>query len=88
MKYQVNQAGFYGDFGGAFIPPTLQPIVAELQAMYIEIMERTNLSGRIPKAISRLCRSTYAFVLRRKTFSAIQYEGVFKTRGFMPYRSA
>ena len=39
MKYQVNQAGFYGDFGGAFIPPTLQPIVAELQAMYVEIME-------------------------------------------------
>jgi len=39
MKYQVNQAGFYGDFGGAFIPPTLQPIVAELQTMYVEIME-------------------------------------------------
>lgn len=39
MKYQVNQEGFYGDFGGAFIPPALQPIIAELQAVYVELIE-------------------------------------------------
>ena len=25
MKYDVNEQGFYGDFGGAFIPEMLYP---------------------------------------------------------------
>jgi tryptophan synthase beta chain len=30
--------GFYGEFGGAFIPEMLHPNVAELQARYLDIM--------------------------------------------------
>ncbi|MGG5576971.1 tryptophan synthase subunit beta [Myroides sp. C15-4] len=52
MKYQVNQAGFYGDFGGAFIPPALQPIVAELQEKYIEIMNEPAFQAEYQKLLA------------------------------------
>lgn len=38
-KYQVNEKGFYGQFGGAFIPEMLYPNVEELKNNYLKIME-------------------------------------------------
>ena len=34
MNYNVNK-GYYGDFGGAFIPEMLYPNVAELRDNYL-----------------------------------------------------
>ena len=39
MKYQVDEKGFYGEFGGAFIPEMLSPNVEELSHNYIKIRE-------------------------------------------------
>jgi len=39
MGYKVNKNGFYGDFGGAFIPELLFPNVKELEDNYISILE-------------------------------------------------
>jgi tryptophan synthase beta chain len=39
MKYLVDENGFYGEFGGAFVPEMLQPNVYELQTRYLEIIE-------------------------------------------------
>ena len=39
MNYSVNENGFYGDFGGAFIPEMLHHNVNELKESYIEIIE-------------------------------------------------
>ncbi len=38
MKYAVNEKGFYGNFGGAYIPEMLYPNVEELCARYLEII--------------------------------------------------
>jgi len=38
-KYQVNNKGYYGPFGGAYVPEMLYPNVEELQRQYLEIME-------------------------------------------------
>jgi tryptophan synthase beta chain len=38
MKYQVNEKGYYGNFGGAYIPEMLYPNVEELQKKYLQIM--------------------------------------------------
>ncbi len=38
-SYHADSDGFYGPFGGAFIPEMLYPNVAELKANYREIME-------------------------------------------------
>jgi tryptophan synthase beta chain len=37
MNYNVDQHGYYGDFGGAFIPEMLYPNVEELRQNYIQI---------------------------------------------------
>lgn len=38
-KYHVNEKGYYGPFGGAYIPEMLYPNVEELQKKYLEIMQ-------------------------------------------------
>jgi tryptophan synthase beta chain len=38
-KYQVNEKGYYGSFGGAYIPEMLYPNVEELRQEYLKIME-------------------------------------------------
>jgi tryptophan synthase beta chain len=38
MSYQVNEKGYYGHFGGAFIPEMLFPNVEELRTRYLEII--------------------------------------------------
>ena len=37
MNYQVDEKGFYGEFGGAFIPEMLYPNVEELRLNYLKI---------------------------------------------------
>ena len=37
--YNVNEKGYYGEFGGAFIPELLYPNVKELEDNYIQIIE-------------------------------------------------
>ena len=39
MTYQVNEKGYYGEFGGAYIPEMLYPNVEELRSQYLEIMK-------------------------------------------------
>ena len=38
MNYTVNEHGYYGNFGGAFIPEMLYPNVKELQDNYLKII--------------------------------------------------
>jgi tryptophan synthase beta chain len=37
-KYQVDEQGFYGSFGGAYIPEMLQPNIEELRLRYLELI--------------------------------------------------
>ncbi len=37
MKYQANENGFYGQFGGAYIPEMLYPNIEELRQNYLKI---------------------------------------------------
>ncbi|PTQ97027.1 tryptophan synthase beta chain [Mucilaginibacter yixingensis] len=38
MRYGVNEQGYYGDFGGAYIPEMLYPNVEELRQQYLNIL--------------------------------------------------
>ncbi|MBI2271969.1 MAG: tryptophan synthase subunit beta [Bacteroidetes bacterium] len=38
MNYQVNEKGYYGNFGGAYIPEMLVPNVEELRENYLKII--------------------------------------------------
>ena len=39
MKYQVDEKGFYGEFGGAYVPEILYKCVKDLQDAYLPIIE-------------------------------------------------
>ncbi len=39
MNYFVNEKGYYGDFGGAYIPEMLYPNVEELRQKYLSIID-------------------------------------------------
>lgn len=39
MNYQVNEKGYYGEFGGAFIPEMMVPNIEELRRTYLEIIQ-------------------------------------------------
>ena len=38
MNYNINQKGYYGDFGGAYIPEMLYPNIFELKQKYLSII--------------------------------------------------
>ncbi len=38
MNYNVNEKGFYGEFGGAFIPESMYPNIKELRDSYLDIL--------------------------------------------------
>ena len=39
MNYQSNNKGYYGPFGGAYIPEMMYPNINQLQNVYLEIIE-------------------------------------------------
>ncbi|MAY21525.1 MAG: tryptophan synthase subunit beta [Flavobacteriaceae bacterium] len=42
MPFQVNKQGYYGEFGGAYIPEMLYPNIEELRRKYLSIMEEAS----------------------------------------------
>ncbi len=47
MSYHVNDKGFYGQFGGAFIPEMLYPNVEELRQNYLRIMQEPDFQEEL-----------------------------------------
>lgn len=45
MKYGVDEQGYYGDFGGAYIPEMLYPNIEELRQQYLEITTDASFIG-------------------------------------------
>ena len=37
-KYSINENGYYGEFGGAYVPEILRKNVVELKENYLKIM--------------------------------------------------
>ena len=51
-KYQVDSNGFYGDFGGAYIPEILHRCVTELKEAYLNVLD----SDKFKQEFSNLLR--------------------------------
>lgn len=52
MNYTVNEHGYYGNFGGAFIPEMLYPNVHTLQENYLKIMYDDNFQKEFRALLS------------------------------------
>lgn len=42
MKYQVDDKGFYGEYGGAYIPEAMYPNIEELRLKYLDILSSSS----------------------------------------------
>lgn len=51
MKYQPDERGFYGNFGGAYIPEMLIPNVEELKSVYLEVIHSTSFQEEFQKLL-------------------------------------
>ena len=51
-NYNIDKEGFYGDFGGAFIPEMLHPNIEELKKKYIKIVESAEFKKEFNKLLS------------------------------------
>jgi len=51
MNIQPNENGYYGEFGGAFIPEMLYPNVVELQQNYLSIINEKGFQDELNKLL-------------------------------------
>ncbi len=51
MKYDVSEQGYYGQFGGAYIPEMLYPNVEELRKNYLTIMGKPEFQAEFHKLL-------------------------------------
>ena len=70
MKYTVSDKGYYGNFGGAYIPELLYPNIKELEENYIRIIEsesfQTEFRDLLKNYVGRPSPLTYAKRLSEK----------------------
>ena len=52
MKYKVDEKGFYGNFGGAYIPEMLYPNIDELKRNYLKIINSQNFRNDFEKLLT------------------------------------
>ena len=64
MSYQVDKNGYYGEFGGAYIPEMMVPNIEELQEKYLQIMHsydfRQEFTGLLKHYVGRPSPLYYA----------------------------
>lgn len=51
-KYQVDEHGYYGQFGGAYIPEMLYPNIEELQKNYLKIINEDSFKKEFQNLLS------------------------------------
>ena len=66
MNYNVDKNGYYGDFGGAFIPEMLYPNLAELRDNYLKIMAESKFKKEFDDLLkSYVGRPTPLYLAKR-----------------------
>ena len=53
ISYNVNENGFYGDFGGAFIPEMMHANIDELKSKYLKISSEKNFKKEFDELLEK-----------------------------------
>ena len=66
MNYNIDKKGYYGDFGGAFIPEMLYPNVTELRENYLKIISEKDFQNEFDDLLNKYVgRPTPLYYARR-----------------------
>jgi tryptophan synthase beta chain len=52
MSYSVDKQGYYGEFGGAFVPEMMVPNIEELRESYLKILDDPDFKEEFSKLLS------------------------------------
>ena len=86
MKYQPDKNGYFGQYGGAFVPELLYPNVKELEDNYIQIIESEEFQKEYKSLLKDYVGRPTPFVFSKKIVRKIWCPYLFKTRRFKPHR--
>ena len=50
-EFNVNEKGYYGIFGGAYIPEMLYPNIEELRTQYLDIIKRPDFQEQFQQLL-------------------------------------
>lgn len=77
--YHPDKAGFYGSFGGAFIPEMLYANIAEIQDVYLELMEDSDFKQEFNQLLKDYVGRPSPLYLAKK-LSAIYQTNIYLKR--------
>ena len=86
--YQVNEEGFYGNFGGAYIPEILHQCVEELKDNYRKVLDSEEFQQEFAQPVTRLCRTSFTPLSGQTPLGKIRMQDLSETGGPESYRSA
>ena len=64
MTDRPDDRGYFGQYGGKFVPETLMPALDELEAAYADAMADADFQKRVRPAVPRLYRPADAALSR------------------------
>ncbi len=64
MSYNVNEKGYYGEFGGAYIPEMLHPNVEELRQQYLKITAESEFQEEFNALLKDYAVVPHLFILQ------------------------
>ena len=86
--YQVNQEGFYGDFGGAYIPEILHRCVEELRNAYRKVLADEGFQKEYDALLKDYVGRPSPLYLAPRLSEKIRMQDLPETGGPEPYGSA
>ena len=85
MKYDVNEKGYYGEFGGAWIPEMMYTNIDELRREYLEIIKSEAFQKEFDQLLKDYVGRPSPLYFAKPVVGTLWNKNLFKTRRFESY---
>ena len=85
--YQVDKNGYYGEFGGAYVPEILHQCVENLQNTYLQVLESDSFKEEFDQLLRDYVGRPSPLYSGQTVEREIRMQDLFETGRLEPYRS-
>lgn len=64
IQTEADELGFFGEYGGQYVPETLMPAIIELKKAYQQAKQDESFQEELASYLKRLCRKRNTTYLR------------------------
>jgi tryptophan synthase beta subunit len=86
MKYTVNENGYYGEFGGAWIPEMMYTNIDELKRRYLEIIEADDFKAEFNQLMKDYVGRPSPLYFTKRVVGTLRLKNLSETRRPEPHR--